>query len=65
MELFCSIDPIKSYFSDGLLAIDHPPLSTASEIPSNWHCPNCGAMMMVLHRLTAVELSWCTYFDTS
>jgi hypothetical protein len=48
-----------------LLAIDRPPLSTSSETPSNWHCPNCGAAMLVVHRLTAVELSWCAYFDTS
>ena len=47
-----------------LLASDRPP-STFSETTSNWHCPNCGAAMLVIHRLTAVELSRCSYFDTS
>jgi predicted RNA-binding Zn-ribbon protein involved in translation (DUF1610 family) len=48
-----------------LLANDRPPPSTSSETTSNWHCPNCGAPMLVIHRLTAVELSRCFYFDTS
>jgi hypothetical protein len=30
-----------------------------------WHCPRCGASMMVIQRLTAAELSTCTYFDSS
>lgn len=48
-----------------LLASDRPPRSTSSETTSTWHCPNCGAAMIVIHRLTAVELSRCAYFDTS
>jgi predicted RNA-binding Zn-ribbon protein involved in translation (DUF1610 family) len=48
-----------------LLANDRPPPVTSSEATSNWHCPNCGAPMIVTHRLTAVELSRCFYFDTS
>ena len=48
-----------------LLASDRPPPSTSSETTSNWHCPNCGAAMLVIHRLTAVELARCAYFDTS
>jgi hypothetical protein len=48
-----------------LLANDHPPPSTSSETTSTWHCPTCGAAMLVIHRLTAVELSRCAYFDTS
>jgi predicted RNA-binding Zn-ribbon protein involved in translation (DUF1610 family) len=48
-----------------LLASDRPPPGTSSETASNWHCPNCGAAMLVIHRLTAVELSRCAYFDTS
>ena len=36
-----------------------------SETPSLWHCPHCGAAMIVIHRLTAVEFSRCAYFDTS
>src|SRR5215467_1519351 len=30
-----------------------------------WHCPRCGASMIVIQRFTAVELSACTYFDSS
>ena len=30
-----------------------------------WHCPRCGAAMIVMQRLTATELSTCTYFDSS
>jgi len=48
-----------------LLASDRPTPSASSETTSNWHCPNCGAAMLVVHRLTAVELSRCGYFDTS
>jgi predicted RNA-binding Zn-ribbon protein involved in translation (DUF1610 family) len=48
-----------------LLASDRPPPATSSENASNWHCPNCGAIMMLIRRLTAVELSRCVYFDTS
>ncbi len=48
-----------------LLASDRPPPSASSETTSTWHCPTCGAAMIVIHRLTAVELSRCVYFDTS
>ena len=48
-----------------LLASDRPAPPSASEAPVNWHCPNCGATMIVIHRLTAAELSRCAYFDTS
>jgi predicted RNA-binding Zn-ribbon protein involved in translation (DUF1610 family) len=48
-----------------LLASDHPTPSASSETTSTWHCPTCGAAMIVIHRLTAVELSRCVYFDTS
>ncbi len=30
-----------------------------------WHCPRCGAAMIVVQRFTAVELSACIYFDSS
>ena len=30
-----------------------------------WHCPNCGATMIVLQRFTAAELSKCISFDSS
>ena len=36
-----------------------------SESPSLWHCPRCGASMIVIQRFTAAELSACTYFDSS
>jgi hypothetical protein len=26
---------------------------------STWHCPHCGAAMVVVQRLTAAETSWC------
>ena len=48
-----------------LLASDRSPPSTYSETASTWHCPSCGAAMIVIHRFTAVELSQCSYFDTS
>ena len=48
-----------------LLASDRPTPSASSETTSTRHCPTCGAAMIVIHRLTAVELSRCSYFDTS
>jgi hypothetical protein len=36
-----------------------------SENPCLWHCPRCGASMIVIQRFTAEELSVCTYFDSS
>jgi predicted RNA-binding Zn-ribbon protein involved in translation (DUF1610 family) len=36
-----------------------------SETSSLWHCPRCGAAMIVVQRFTAAELSTCTYFDSS
>jgi hypothetical protein len=35
------------------------------ESSSLWHCPLCGASMIVIQRFTAAELSACTYFDSS
>ena len=48
-----------------LLASDRPPPSASSDSSSNWHCPHCGFTMVVLLRLTVVELSRCAYFDSS
>src|ERR1035438_1383510 len=48
-----------------LLASDRPPPLGSSEAPSHWHCPHCGATMVIIQRLTAVELSLCPYFDSS
>jgi hypothetical protein len=36
-----------------------------SESPSLWHCPRCGATMLVIQRFTTAELSTCMYFDSS
>jgi hypothetical protein len=38
---------------------------TSSDGSSLWHCPRCGAAMIVVQRLTAVELSQWPYFDSS
>jgi hypothetical protein len=32
---------------------------------SVWHCPSCGAAMIILQRFTAAELSLCVHFDSS
>ena len=39
--------------------------TTASETSSLWHCPRCGAAMIVMQRFTPAELSTCSYFDSS
>ena len=36
-----------------------------SESSFLWHCPRCGASMIVIQRFTAEELSACAYFDSS
>jgi len=36
-----------------------------SESSSLWHCPRCGASMVVIQRFTAAELTACVYFDSS
>jgi hypothetical protein len=41
-----------------------PDASQASEA-AVWHCPHCGATMVVLQRFTAEELSQCVSFDSS
>jgi hypothetical protein len=35
------------------------------ESTSLWHCPRCGATMLVVQRFTTAELSTCMYFDSS
>ena len=37
----------------------------SGESSSTWHCPHCGAAMVVEQRLTAAEVSRCSYFDSS
>ena len=39
--------------------------NAAAESSSLWHCPRCGAAMIVVQRFTAAELSTCAYFDSS
>lgn len=41
------------------------PQQAQSESPSLWHCPRCGASMIVIQRFTAAELTACMYFDSS
>ncbi len=36
-----------------------------SESSCLWHCPRCGASMIVIQTFTAAELSTCMYFDSS
>ena len=48
-----------------LLASDRLPPSSSSEAPLHWHCPHCGTAMVIIQRLTAVELALCSYFDSS
>jgi hypothetical protein len=37
----------------------------SAEASTLWHCPRCGATMIVMQRFTATELSPCSYFDSS
>ena len=37
----------------------------SSESSTLWHCPRCGAAMIVIQRFTAAELSTCASFDSS
>jgi hypothetical protein len=41
------------------------PLQVQCESSSLWHCPRCGASMVVIQRFTAAELALCMYFDSS
>jgi hypothetical protein len=42
-----------------------PNVSNSSGSSSDWHCPRCGTVMVVTRRLTAAEVSRCSYFDSS
>jgi hypothetical protein len=51
-----------------LLAMSPLALPTKAESPdqpATWHCPRCGATMVVVARFTAAEISRCCYFDSS
>ena len=37
----------------------------SSQSSSLWHCPHCGATMILVQRFTAAQLSQCAYFDSS
>lgn len=50
-----------THLSCALLVPDAPQPSEAAV----WHCPHCGATMVVLQRFTAEELSTCRVFDSS
>lgn len=39
--------------------------SGACDNPATWHCPRCGAPMVVIQRLTAAEAPRCSYIDSS
>ena len=39
--------------------------STSAESCLTWHCPQCGAPMLVMQRFSASDLLPCNYFDSS
>src|SRR5947209_11433061 len=41
------------------------PQQVQSESSSLWHCPRCGASMVLIQRFTAAELTACMFFDSS
>ena len=45
--------------------VEAAPCKASAEGSSVWHCPRCGATMIVVQRFTAAELSTCSYFDSS
>src|SRR5271167_2639534 len=50
--------------SDGS-TVQHVKAHHVPDSSSLWHCPRCGASMILIHRFTAAELSACMYFDSS
>ena len=53
-------------FCRQLLAMSTPPREASAEpTPLTWHCPRCGASMVVTQHFTAADLSRCSYFDSS
>ncbi len=51
--------------SNSSTLVETGPCKASAESSSVWHCPRCGATMIVVQRLTAAELSTCSYFDSS
>jgi predicted Zn-ribbon and HTH transcriptional regulator len=51
--------------SNGSTELQVATYDVRSESSCLWHCPRCGASMIVIQRFTAAELSACMYFDSS
>src|SRR5713226_3878058 len=64
---------LSNRFRADQLALSRQLLPTSPAVPtpqpsgeiSSWHCPHCGAAMIVIQRLTPKELSWYSYLDSS
>ena len=48
-----------------LATVPESPPATTADHSSVWHCPTCGADMVVVQRFSAAELPRCGYFDSS
>jgi hypothetical protein len=57
------LPPCRQFLMMG--APNQPRTSSAGGASSTWHCPHCGAPMVVKLRLSAADISRCTYFDSS
>ncbi len=54
----CAVDSLVVLFRNQYL--------TSPASASAWHCPRCGALLIILRRITPQELSSpCTFFDSS
>jgi hypothetical protein len=49
----------------GMSPLEQSILESGSGANSTWHCPRCGAAMEVAIRISAAEISRCSYFDSS
>ena len=48
-----------------LAMLPESPRATTAKDSCVWHCPRCGAEMVIVQRFSAAELSRCSYFDSS
>jgi hypothetical protein len=55
----------RQLLASGGSTVQHVKAHDVPDSSSLWHCPRCGAAMIVIQRFTAAELSACTYFDSS